>query len=247
MRKQASFRLLAQSLRSDLQSGKFSIGTALPTEAELQAKVGLSRHTVRRALQEIVAEGLIYRVPGRGTFPLGTPTNGAYMRSYGSVADLMSISADTEMELVTPLETIINVEAAQRLLLTSDRVAMLRYRRIHEGLPFSYTTVYLSPELARETALATHLPELGGRKRITVIEILDTVLKGQLHSAHQSIGATACPPEIASYIDCASGEPVLRIDRTFFDQQARPLELATAYYNASRYTYRALLQRAPTH
>ncbi|HWK27357.1 MAG TPA: GntR family transcriptional regulator [Solirubrobacter sp.] len=63
-----AYQLLASDLRRAVAAGHFDDGRGLPTEAELSTRHGVSRQTVRRALQELVDEGLIYRVQGRGTF-----------------------------------------------------------------------------------------------------------------------------------------------------------------------------------
>ena len=61
----------------------------------------LSRQTVRRAFQDLVAEGVVYRVPGRGTY--ASEPGRRYLRQLGSIEDLMSLSDDTTMEVLTGL------------------------------------------------------------------------------------------------------------------------------------------------
>ncbi|HTF52405.1 MAG TPA: GntR family transcriptional regulator [Pseudonocardia sp.] len=65
-----AYQSLAQLLRDAINQGSFANGRQLPTEAELVADYGVSRQTVRRALQELVAEGLVSRVRGHGTFEI---------------------------------------------------------------------------------------------------------------------------------------------------------------------------------
>lgn len=59
---------LKQVLQSEIQNGVYAPGELIPTEAELCRRYGISRHTVRQALSELVKEGVVYRVPGKGTF-----------------------------------------------------------------------------------------------------------------------------------------------------------------------------------
>ena len=65
---QPAYQALREQLRSEIAAGQYRDGTRLPTESELVARHGLSRQTVRRAFQDLVAEGVVYRVPGRGTY-----------------------------------------------------------------------------------------------------------------------------------------------------------------------------------
>jgi DNA-binding LacI/PurR family transcriptional regulator len=59
---------LAHALRRAIQRGKYSPGQMIPSERELSDESGLSRTTVRRAIQLLVDEGVLYRVPGSGTY-----------------------------------------------------------------------------------------------------------------------------------------------------------------------------------
>ena len=96
-----AYQTLASDLRTSILQGKYADGSALPTEAELSAQHQLSRQTVRRAFQELVAEDLVYRVAGRGTFVV--PADRQYLRQHGSIEELMGLSLDTELELIDPL------------------------------------------------------------------------------------------------------------------------------------------------
>src|SRR5260370_37862727 len=92
--KTAAYRALAAQLREAVRSGEYSDGRPLPTEGELSASYSVSRQTVRRAMQDLVSEGVIYRVAGRGTYPVAEQDR--YLRHFGSVEDLMALSLDTE-------------------------------------------------------------------------------------------------------------------------------------------------------
>lgn len=62
------FEQLALILRSRIVSGEYPAGRKIPTLLELQEEFGLSSMTVRRAVKSLSDEGLLLRVPGRGTF-----------------------------------------------------------------------------------------------------------------------------------------------------------------------------------
>ena len=64
----ALWRQIAEDIESDIETGRFSAGTQLPTEAALAARFGVNRHTLRRAIGELTKKGLVEATPGRGTF-----------------------------------------------------------------------------------------------------------------------------------------------------------------------------------
>jgi GntR family transcriptional regulator len=223
-----AYQSLAQLLRDDIARGEFSDGRRLPTEAQLTAEYGVSRQTVRRALEELAAEGLIFRVRGRGTFT--TPlASGRYLRSIGSVEDLLSLSVDSVMETVRPLQRRADVVAAGRLRADSDQVIGGLFRRLHEGVPFSITEVWLPLTVGRRIVESGALQTPGEIDHSTVIGLLDEVNGEPIAGAHQSITASGAPPELAELIDRRPDDHVLRVDRL--------------YFNPERYSYRLDLRR----
>ena len=102
-REQAAYRRLSAQLRSAIEEGRFGDGGRLPTEAELGEEHGVSRHTVRQAFQDLVADGLVYRVLGRSTFVTGSSRRGQYLRLMGTLEEIMSWTG-TELEVLVPVE-----------------------------------------------------------------------------------------------------------------------------------------------
>jgi GntR family transcriptional regulator len=231
-----AYRELAEQLRRDVLEQRYCDGRRLPTEAELSRALGLSRQTVRRAFQELVAEGMVYRVPGRGTF--ARDDAGKYLRPSGSIEELMNIGADTELEILVPPTIRVDLEAAGRLRLATDEVVSITFRRFHEGHPFCVTTVHLPVPLGRGLFTIPELNAVGLLRHLTVLSVVQVLVGAPFGGADQSITAVAAPEGLRQAIDVGPGEPVLRIDRVYFDTAQHPLELAVNYFNPARYSYR---------
>jgi GntR family transcriptional regulator len=236
-----AYQRLSEDLRLALSEGRFVAGERMPTEAELAETYGVHRQTVRRAFQDLVAEGLVYRVQGRGTFPTAFSEHGHYMQSIGAIEDLQAF-VGTEMELLQRIELIPEEEAAGRLKLQSRVVAALALRRLYEDRPFALTHVYLSPNLGQRLAESEALPAKGPG---TVIGTLEKLMPGTIAGAEQIITAVSAPPDVAPLIDYEAGKPCLRAERIYFDTTGTPVELAISFYNPERYTYRLQMRRRP--
>jgi GntR family transcriptional regulator len=242
-----AYRVLANDLRTAILAGDFPPTHRLPTEVELAADRGVSRQTVRQAYAQLVAETLVHRVRGRGSFatPFATKGNGAYLRSFGSVDDLMALSVDTELEVISPLERRADVAAAGRLQLTSDEVMAITFSRFHEGVVFCVTAAFLPVDIGRRLASAKYLTEHKARTRKTVIDLIEKTAGVSIAGANQSVTAEAADARLAILLECEPGDPVLRIDRIYFDHDGRYVELAVSHLNPSRYSYRLELHRSP--
>lgn len=246
-----AYRTLAAQLRTAIRNGDYDGGRQLPTEEQLAASFSVSRQTVRRAMQDLVSEGIIYRVAGRGTYPVAEQDR--YVNHFGSVEELMALSLDTECEVVSPLQRKVDVASASRLRLPSDEICHVTLVRRHAGVPFCYTSVYLPPRIGQLLTGFGELAEPGHRSRVTVIGLIDTRLAETgppsagkpsiVASAEQSVSAAGAPAFAAAHLGCEPGEPLLRIDRLYFDADDAPVELAISYFDPEHYSYRVRLRR----
>ncbi|MGB0971407.1 MAG: GntR family transcriptional regulator [Mycobacterium sp.] len=240
-RTEPAYQALREQLRSQIIAGRYPDGTRLPTESELVARHGLSRQTVRRAFQDLVAAGMVVRIPGRGSY--ASETGRRYLRQLGSIEDLMSLSEDTTMEVLDGLRRCVDVAAAGRLRLEGDAVCTLLFRRRHAGIAFGHTTVHLPPAVA---ATVQSSPDLatGAVSTHTVIGLLEPHLTQPIAQAAQSITVSLATGTVAAAVGCPVGHPMLRIDRLYADEGGRPVELAVSHFLPEQYTYRVTLRRS---
>ncbi|MGH3896137.1 MAG: GntR family transcriptional regulator [Rhodococcus qingshengii] len=235
-----AYQRLSRELRQQISAGTYRDGIQLPTESELAQHHGVSRQTVRRAFHDLVAEGIVYRVPGRGTFV--TENSGRYLRHLGSIEDLMNLSRDTTMEVVSPLQRRVDIEAASRLRLDTDVVYTVVFRRIHEGVPFVQTTAHLPEAIARQII---DLPAMaaGAVSANTVIGLLEPLIDSPIVEAAQSITVSPATADVARDVDCEIGHAMLRVDRLYSNAQGVAKELSVSYFLPEQYTYRVTLRR----
>lgn len=237
-----AYQVLRQRLRDDIAAGHYRDGVRLPTESELAVAHGVSRQTVRRAFHDLVAEGAVYRVPGRGTYA-AEPNDPRYLRQFGSIEDLMGLSDDTTMEVLSGLRRRVDVDVASRLRLVEDVVYSVTFRRLHDGVPFVVTRVHL-PESVARPVLGTREMADGAVSTSTVIALLEPHLEHPIAEAAQSITVGQADEAVARGVDCPPGHPMLRVDRLYSDATGTPVELSVSHFLPEQYTYRVTLRRS---
>jgi DNA-binding GntR family transcriptional regulator len=196
---------------------------------------------VRRAFQDLVAEGVVFRVPGRGTY--ASERGRRYLRQLGSIEDLMSLSDDTTMEVLAGLRRRVDVDAASRLRLDDDVVYSVVFRRLHDGVPFVLTTVHLVPSVVQPLAESQALAD-GAVGTHTVIGLLEPHLADPIAEAAQSITVAPADDVVAGAVSCEAGHPMMRVDRLYSDSSGRPVELSVSHFLPEQYTYRVTLRRS---
>ncbi|GGV72219.1 transcriptional regulator [Streptomyces thermoviolaceus subsp. thermoviolaceus] len=219
---------LAQQLEAAIERGALTPGSLLGNEIELAARLGLSRPTVRQAIQSLVDKGLLVRRRGVGTQVVHSRVK--------RPLELSSLYDDLEAAGQRPATTVLvntlvaasaEVAAALGVGEGADVHRIERLRLAH-GEPIAY--------------LVNHLP-LGlldletGKLQATGLYRLMRSAGITLHSARQSIGARAATDAEADRLDEKEGAPLLTMERVTFDDTGRAVEFGSHIYRPSRYSF----------
>jgi len=214
---------------------RYQPGDLIPSESELQESFGVSRATIRQALQELVAEGLLQRRRGRGTFVAAPKIAEALPR-------IVSFSEEMRKQGLVPSTRSVRVEAVpaptrvvESLGLAADeRCLRLERIRCANDRPI--------------VLLVSYLPErLGIDPREDFTGSLYALLEGkygiQLGEARQVIEAAAADKPVARALEIDEGDPILIIRRGVFSRARAPVEYVEGFYRADRYRYEIRLER----
>ncbi|MFG2682365.1 myo-inositol degradation transcriptional regulator [Streptomyces sp. NPDC048392] len=219
---------LSQQLEASIERGALTPGSLLGNEIELAARLGLSRPTVRQAIQSLVDKGLLVRRRGVGTQVVHSKVRRPLELS--SLYDDLEAAGQrpaTKVLVNTVVPAVAEVAAALGVAEESDVHRIERLRLTH-GEPMAYLCNYLPPgllDLGTVQLEATGLYRLMRAAGIT------------LHSARQSIGARAATTGEAERLAEDEGAPLLTMERTTFDDTGRAVEFGTHTYRPSRYSF----------
>lgn len=140
----AVWRRIADAIEAEIAAGNMAQGDKLPTEATLAQRFGVNRHTVRRALAALAADGVVESTRGSGTFvgsaripyPIGPSTRfSAIMTAEGHVAGAELIGAETVAASRVVAEALEIGEGAP--------VLQVKLKRLSDGMPVSLGTSFL--------------------------------------------------------------------------------------------------------
>ena len=222
---------LHQTLLDDISSGKYPVGSLMPTEEQLGRIYSVSRHTVREATRKLVDSGLIVRRAGVGTCVRAASLNRPYVAALGSLKELMDYTNTTRLEVLGQRFITADAALARDLHCESGSEWLELQTRRHvmgQDNPISITQVYLRPEFAR---VVEHLQ--GAHP--SIYELLRTLYQQEVNSVMQHIGATLMPVKAARLLDIKTGSPALRMLRCYFDPIGRLLTASVNLYVADRF------------
>ncbi|MGW5678471.1 GntR family transcriptional regulator [Streptomyces sp. NPDC003860] len=219
---------LSQQLEAAIERGALTPGSLLGNEIELAGRLGLSRPTVRQAIQSLVDKGLLVRRRGVGTQVVHSQVK--------RPLELSSLYDDLEAAGQRPATVVLrnavepagaHVAAALGVAEGTGVQAVERLRYAH-GEPMALLANHLPADLL---AYDTKRLEVTGLYRLMRAAGIT------LHSARQSVGARAATEAEAELLGEASGAPVLTMERTTFDDTGRAVEYGSHIYRASRYAF----------
>jgi GntR family transcriptional regulator len=224
-------------LRDAIYRGDHAEGTQLPGELALVDQFDVSRITVRRALDELAARGLVERVQGRGTTVLPRPK---FSPVVADVNGLLEQNAVIALETTSKLSEFGYVPASADVahalnLKRGERVQMAVRIRSREGAPFAHVTSWI-PEVIGRRFDAEEL------ERTPVLSLLEQ--HGlTIDYIEQTISAAIATRAVARALALEPGAPVLEVERMVFASDGRPVEKSRAFYPAGQHEYRITLRR----
>jgi GntR family transcriptional regulator len=241
MRPSPAHALIRDALRTEIQEGGLREGDQLPTEFELVERFGVSRHTVRLALQQLTSEGLIVRRAGHGTFVTSYARDPANAHIIGDDEQMFGLAAGPPLSIVEPLALVHDAAIAERLDARSDEVARLSFVRATRGRRIGFWLVYLPLDVHDQIAPA--LRDLQGSSA-SVIGVLEQVTDRVAQRAEQDMTAEAATPGVAELLGVEAGDPLLRAERTYYDGDDHPLEHVLVRYVPALFSYRLHVLRS---
>lgn len=223
-------------LRQRVSQGDWALDTAMPTEENFAASFGVSRVTIRKALNMLEEEKLISRQQGRGTFALSPPRRQDLANFGGLLENIVDFEQHTKVRVLAFQRIALPDDATRLLECTpgSPGVRIVRVRSDSQA-PFSYTTCYVPEPEAR---LLTE-ESLGNRTVNHALEKAGVVSA----AAEQRLSATVAGVEVADQLRIEVGTPLISMTRVMRDAKGRPVEAIHALYRADKYEYRVNLAR----
>ncbi|MDA4892238.1 MULTISPECIES: GntR family transcriptional regulator [Microbacterium] len=207
----------------------------LPTERELAEALEVNRQTVRRALDELERDGLVYRLQGAGTFVSATRISKTF--------ELTSFSEDMRMRNMRPGSQSVDIalatagQTAGYALQLSPGAPVVRIRRIRtaDDVPICLEECALAASAVPGLEEGIHgdslYDDLRSRYGLTAVR------------ADQEIHAIVLDEQQAEALQTPAFSPAFLVKRTTYDARSRPIEYAESVYRGDRYSYQVSIAR----
>lgn len=227
--KMHQYRKLYEVLRKHILSGIYREGDLLPSEHELCAVYGLTRPTVRHALDELVREGLIKKQKGKGSIVHSLPTGIGILSVAGTTTALGNKNLETRIISGPEVrrwdeDFFFSLPEHYR---ESGYIHMERLRLVN-GKPLFYDITYL-PNI--------NLPRFTARtfENKSLFDTLRRHYQIEITGGEQRLWAIPATEEIAGFLQMEPGEPVLHLERKIDTNRVEYSFFSSLYCNTSEH------------
>ncbi|MBU3874240.1 GntR family transcriptional regulator [Faecalicatena sp. AGMB00832] len=239
---------LKEYILEKIKNNEWAVGEKLPTETELQDMLGISRITVRHALELLENEGYIVKKRAKGTFV--APPKFSY-----HLPKLTSFSEDIIQKNCIPgsktkvLEVITNSAIASHMGVAevTPLIHLVRLRTVNNIVMSMHDSYYnlniLDSNMIIKSITSGSLKEQLDDQAISLYSILENEHHTVIDCADESLKAISCPPEIAEQLGISVDDPLLYLERMTYTRDGDVLEFSKMYNRADIYNYTIHLTR----
>ncbi|MET8677447.1 GntR family transcriptional regulator [Streptomyces sp. NPDC004647] len=226
---------VSQSLRASILGRRPHEPLRLPTEGRLAEHYGVSVLTMRQALKELEAEGLISRHRRRGTFIEPAARRGAPVRLLGSVDAIVAQQSGERATVLGHGPAPVSAELAEHF---PDLEEVTEYRRLRcdetSGDPTNWAENAVRPEIAE-------LIDLADLARWPMTKVLRDVVGVRISRITDTVEARLADPETARLLDVPLLSPILHYTGVTFDDGGRVVDVARIRYRGDRFSFTVTL------
>lgn len=234
---------ISRQLIEGITSGRYAVGSLLPTEFELCEQYQASRYTIRAVLQELQQLGLVSRRKNVGTRVESARPRPVFRPSLASVDDLVQFGAEhlrvvqSVGEIAVPADVAaeIGCEPGARWL----RISSLRMDGGKDGTPMAWTDVYVDPAYAEIGDMVRASPDT------LVSALIESRYDRQIAEIYQDVRAFAVKDgRIADALKLEAGAAALKIVRRYMDAAGETFEVSVTVHPADSFSVSMRLQRS---
>ena len=231
---------IRESLRARILDGTYRGDGRIPSENDMVKTYGVSRITVRQALNDLQKEGLIFKIHGKGTFVARPKAVQNLMRLEGFGEAMSAAGHETHSQVLGHRIMRPGSHIAARLALDeASEVMEIRRIRYLDRDPISLDVTYVPVDLGQRL-IREDLP------RRDIFLILESDYGLRLDRAELRIDATLADAALAQALAVQEGSPVLRIERLTMAIPERPVDFEYLYYRGDAFQYFMMVGRRET-
>lgn len=228
------------ALISDISAAILLPGSQLPPEDGLIERFGVSRTTVRKAIENLVARGVVEIRRGKGTFVAQPKITQELTELTGFVEDMEALGRTPTARLLDKQVVPADPDVARQLAVPAGSLVMrIQRARLADGVVMSFDETYLPREIGEK--VITH--DLDAEP---IFSLLEGKYDLPLIEAEYRLEAVTATPDVAQALAVETGSAVFLIERTSYTKGHQPIDYEKLHYRGDLIRFVTRLARRPS-
>jgi len=225
------YKQVKSEILNDIRSSVYKVGETIPTEVQLEQRYNTSRITIRKAINQLVNEGILLKKQGKGTFvqPQKVKRNLLDLVSYTTYMQETGQKPDA---VIRALEVKPADESWSKTLHVDEGASIIRLARTmdlgkdNSGYEVSYYSLERFPDLNQRIT-----------EGASVTQILNEQYQAFGKYSEQTLNVISASQQIADYLKIENGAPIYQLDRTVYEKDGKVMYSAVMYYDVNKVSF----------
>lgn len=236
-KKLSVYEEVAAELVTRIEGGFYSLAQKLPSEYDLAKDFGVSRLTIRKAIDSLVSVNKLMKYKGKGTYIISQQKiqSGSFgLQGFTEVAHSRGMRPQTKV--IKFVDAHVPTPEIQAHLALKDDETVYQITRLRLADE--------EPLVIEELAIPTRFLPNVSQVDIESKSIFSLIEEGvDIGYSHQEVGAEIVNDSQSNLLNVPTGAPILQVNSITFSITSVPILLDTSYYRADKYTFKTILQR----
>ncbi|MFJ7724692.1 GntR family transcriptional regulator [Neobacillus sp. NPDC097160] len=223
------YHQLMERLKGSIENGQWSPGDKIPSENQLMDQFGVSRNTAKKAIEELVQVGSLYRIQGKGTF-VAKPKLQQSLMGFYSFSKVLKEKGMNPKDIILKIEEVKPTAKIMDALQLSEEEDVIEMKRLrcadHE--PYILESSFIPKHVV------SNMEQL---KKVGEISLYDLFLQQfniVVTKAKEAFEPVLIRGDESEYLQTEEGRPALLLERTAYDSNGLPVEFCISIVRGDR-------------
>lgn len=233
------FEEVAKEIEKRIAAGRYISSQRLPSEYDLSKEFGVSRLTIRKAIDELISCNLLVKQKGKGTYVMAQPKIQSGSGGLQSFTEAAKTYGKESQTVIIKLEKGMAPQdiASELELEVDEQVYHIVRVRSYDDEPMTVEELYI-----REAFLPSPLMEADVQS--SLFQLIEKQI--DIAYSHQEVEAVLVDEWLSHYLNVPVGSPTLMVHSKTFSVTAVPILYDISYYRADKYSFKTTLHRHNT-
>ncbi|KQL32746.1 GntR family transcriptional regulator [Bacillus sp. FJAT-25509] len=223
------YHQLMERLKDSIEKGNWTPGDKIPSENQLMVQFSVSRNTAKKAIEELVQEGILYRIQGKGTY-VAKPKLQQSLMGFYSFSKVLKEKGLNPKDIILKIEEVKPTVKIKEALQLSENMNVIEMKRLRcaEDEPFILESSFIPKHVV------TDIEQLNKVGEISLYDLFSQQFNTMVTRAKEAFEPVLIRADESQYLQSEEGSPALLLERTAYNANGEPVEFCISIVRGDR-------------